>query len=387
MVLTNVFFKNLDCYVNKVRYIVNQGGTSASKTYSVLQLLFYIILKSKKKLKITIVSQTYQHLKDGVIYDFQRIIENENINFNNFYNKSEHTFYLNDSILQFISLDKPSKALGSRRDILYINECNYIDFDVFEQLEVRTKGTIFLDYNPVARFWVHDEILPRENAILLKSTYLDNLKNLNDEIIKSIEAKKNKKNWWQIYGLGEIGFSEDLIFQESNLKYFNINEINISETTNVCYVDTADAGSDYFCAVFGGVSKSDVYVFDVIFNQNILSINDEYLIEKCKRNNVKYLIIETNKEGGYFFQKVTNKLKNTNVFPVFNTQNKIARILDRAGSIIDSFYFLKDVEKNTEYYNYFQNLLSFSINGKNKHDDAPDATAGLTKFCNNYFKI
>ncbi len=384
MELNNVFERNLQAYIEKKRYIVNQGGTSAGKTYAVLQLLF-IICNAKKNIKITVVSQTYQHLKDGVIYDFQNICLSENIDFFSYYNKSEHVFYYNHSIIQFISLDKPSKALGSRRDILYINECNYVEFEVFEQLEVRTKGVIFLDYNPVSRFWVHNEILPKDNSILIKSTYLDNIDNLPKTIIESIESKKHKKNWWQIYGLGEIGFSEDLIFQESSLQYYE--NVDISQYTKVCYVDTADTGTDYFCAVFGAVSKSEVYIFDIIFNQNMLSINEQYLIEKCKKNKVEYLIIETNREGGYFFQKIKNELKGVNIFPIFNTQNKISRILNRAGTIIDNFHFLKKQEKNTEYYNYFQNLLSFSISGKNKHDDAPDATAGLAKFCNNYFKI
>lgn len=143
---TNVFSKIAVLYAKKVRYIVNQGGTSSSKTYSTMQFLLFLLLSSKKHIKITVVSQTYGHLLDGVIYDFKNICIQNDINFYDYYNKTNHVFFINGSEMQFLSLDKPSKALGARRDILFINECNYIPFEVFENLEVRNQRNYFFGF-------------------------------------------------------------------------------------------------------------------------------------------------------------------------------------------------------------------------------------------------
>lgn len=386
MKTSKIFLKNLKAFNEKKRIIVNQGGTSAGKTYSILQLLLYILYSSNKKIKITVVSQTYQHLKDGVIYDLSQICEKENIDFHQNYNKSSHEFIYKKNLLQFISLDKPSKALGSRRDILFVNECNYVDFEVFEQLEVRTRGTIFLDFNPHTKFWVHTEILKRENIAFIKSTYLDNILNLEQSIIDSIESKKNKKNWWKIYGLGEIGFSEDLLFQESELKYFELSEIDLSKSDNVVsFIDTADRGKDYLCMVIGAIFGNSIYIIDVIFNQNILGINEDLIIEKLDKYNADYCVVETNKEGSYFIGNLREKQPATNFLPIFNTIKKESRILAKADYILDNFYFLKS--QPNEYKKYFENLIEYSQIEQNKNDDAPDATSGLAKFCTNYLKI
>jgi len=73
--------------------------------------------------------------------------------------------------------------------------------------------------------------------------------------------------------------------------------------------------------------------------------------------------------------------------PVFNTQNKEARILSKAAIILDYFVFAKETPKGTDYAMYMNSLASYSQTGKNKHDDAADATAGLAKFCINYLKL
>lgn len=386
MKLTKVFAKNIKAYNEGRRIIINQGGTSSSKTYSVLQLLF-LVISTHKNLIISVVSQTIPHLKLGAIRDFKNIVTDAGLNFEHYFNKSDFTFFFNNSIIEFFSVDNIGKVHGSRRDILFVNECNFVPYEIFEQLEVRTKKTIFLDYNPVAPFWVQYELAESNDNILIKSTYLDNLNNLPPAIVQSIEAKKDKKNWWQVYGLGEIGFSEDLIFQRANLHFYEKSNIDFSQVeTVICYVDTADKGEDFFCAVFGAKIKEAVYIFDVIFNQQQLTINEEVLIEKLKQHNVDYCIIESNREGSYFVKKVHEATKK-NIIPLFNTQNKEARILVRAGFICDNFYFQDGEKIHFEMLNYLKQLQNYSQTGKNNHDDAPDATAGLAKFCTNYLKM
>ena len=203
----NVFERIIDC---KNRFVICQGGTSAGKSFAILQLL---ALKAVKyKLLISIVSETLPHLKRGVLRDFISILKEENIYNEKHHNKTDNIFKINNSQVEFFSADNPDKLRGARRDILFINECNNVSYNTFEQLEVRTKQQIFLDFNPVSAFWVHDKVLTRDDVYFDKSTYKDN-PYLEAEIIKTIEARRETDtNWWQVYGLGEIGTSEGIVY-------------------------------------------------------------------------------------------------------------------------------------------------------------------------------
>jgi len=108
-------------------------------------------------------------------------------------------------------VDEAGKVRGPRRNILFINEANNIPFETYEQLEVRTNDEIILDFNPVSEFWVHTDVIPRIDHDFLKLTYLDN-EALNPRIVESIESRKDRENWWRVYGLGEIGRLEGTIY-------------------------------------------------------------------------------------------------------------------------------------------------------------------------------
>ena len=221
MELSKVFDKNIDAYLDGAPTIINQGGTRSSKSYSIMQLLFLIAFKSKKKMIISIVSRALPHLKLGVMRDFEEILEDYGILPELVKNETNSFFKIGKSIIEFFGADSVDKVHGPARDILYVNEANFIKYDIFDQLAIRTKGAVFLDFNPTSRFWVHDEIIPKHRHALIKSTYLDN-DFLTLEQIERIEAKKNNVNWWKVYGLGEIGILEDAVFQ--NWKYGEFDE-------------------------------------------------------------------------------------------------------------------------------------------------------------------
>jgi phage terminase large subunit len=77
------------------------------------------------------------------------------------------------SIIEFFSSDS-DKAHGPRRDILFLNECNNVSYDIYTQLETRTRRVVILDYNPVSTFWVHEEVMPHNPHDYLQLTYRDN---------------------------------------------------------------------------------------------------------------------------------------------------------------------------------------------------------------------
>jgi len=206
---TNVFSKLLKA---NTRLIISQGGTSSSKTYSTLQLLFLIAFK-KQGTHISIVSETLPHLKRGAMRDFFKILKNDNLYHEKYHNKTQNIYNVGDSIIEFFPADSSEKVRGARRDYLFINECDNINFETFNQLEVRTKYQIYLDYNPSREFWVHENLLkPEIDYTFIKSTYKDN-PYLDANIIKSIESRRyTDLNWWRVFGEGELGFSESLIF-------------------------------------------------------------------------------------------------------------------------------------------------------------------------------
>jgi phage terminase large subunit len=112
----------------------------------------------------------------------------------------------------------PDKLRGARRDILFINECNNVTFESYQQLSIRTKKFIYLDYNPTNEFWVHTELLSDLNSDFVILTYKDN-EALDKAIVSEIERAKDKAltssywaNWWNVYGLGQIGSLEGVIF-------------------------------------------------------------------------------------------------------------------------------------------------------------------------------
>jgi len=209
--LTNVFTKNIEAYSSGYRYVVNQGGTSSSKTYSVLQLLILIAMR-KDNLLISIVAESLPHLKRGALRDFIKILEQEGIYSNELHNRSSNSFQIGGSTIEFFSADESSKLRGARRDILFINECNNIDKRAFDELAVRTKQTTFLDFNPVSEFWVHEMINERQDVYFIKSTYKDN-QYLDTNIVAEIESRRHTDPyWWQVFGEGEIGILDGVVF-------------------------------------------------------------------------------------------------------------------------------------------------------------------------------
>lgn len=206
---TNVFSQLLRA---ETRYVISQGGTSSSKTYSMLQLLYLLAFK-KQGVHISIVSETLPHLKRGAMRDFFKILITDKLYSEKYHDKTNSIYKVGKSIIEFFAVDSADKVRGARRDYLFINECDNINFETFNQLEVRTKYQIYLDYNPSREFWVHENLLkPEIDYTFIKSTYKDN-PYLDANIIKSIESRRyTDLNWWRVFGEGELGFSESLIF-------------------------------------------------------------------------------------------------------------------------------------------------------------------------------
>ena len=189
------------------------GGTGASKTVSIMLWLVDKAQSNKGKL-ISVVSESFPHLKRGVIRDFRNIMEEHGYWLRDSWNKTDYIYsFPTGSKIEFFSADQPGKVRGPRRDILFINEANNISYETYTQLEIRSKELIWLDWNPVSEFWWYEEILGKQDVDFLTLTYKDN-DSLDPRIVKTIEARKSNKNWWRVYGLGLLGEAEGRIFTD-----------------------------------------------------------------------------------------------------------------------------------------------------------------------------
>lgn len=202
----------------KKRIKIIQGGTSAGKTYGILPVL---ITKAATypRTEISVVAESIPHLRRGALKDFLRIMKDTNRYFDERFNKTLLRYeFANGSFIEFFSADDSSKLRGARRDILYINECNNVLFESYNELAIRTKKEVYLDFNPANEFWVHKELKDEPDSDFLILTYKDN-EALDKAIVDQIEKNREKAvtstywaNWWRVYGLGEIGSLEGVIF-------------------------------------------------------------------------------------------------------------------------------------------------------------------------------
>lgn len=195
------------------RIRVVQGGTSASKTVSILLDLIDRAQRDKTPTLTSIVSESFPHLRRGVMRDFLNIMQEHRYFKDALWDKTNSVYrFETGSQIEFFSVDQASKVRGARRDRLFINEANNVSFEAFEELEVRTKEFVYLDYNPTNEFWVFTEILPkRTDAEQIILTYRDN-EALDPQIIESIEQRKNRAGWWKVYGEGQLGEVEGRIY-------------------------------------------------------------------------------------------------------------------------------------------------------------------------------
>jgi len=216
---TNKTFTELD--ESQSRVSVFQGGARSGKTYNILLWLIKEAAGETAPQVYTVCRATMPALKGTAWRDFIDILnkaEGSNIEYEpTNLNKSEHTYQLNNTTFEFISIDQPQKIRGRKRKYLFINEANEIDLESWRQLSMRTTDKIILDYNPSMEFhWIYDEVLTRDDSDFYQSTYLDN-PFLEQSIINEIERLQSiDANYWKIYGLGERGQLKGLVYPGFN---------------------------------------------------------------------------------------------------------------------------------------------------------------------------
>jgi len=275
---TVIFEKNYEALNDpSLRFVINEGGSRSSKTYSLCQLVIIYCLQNNNKV-VSIIRKTFPALRATVLRDFIEILKELNIYSVEDHNKSEHIYtFPNGSIVEFFSVDDEQKIRGRKRDIAWCNEANELYFDDFTQLNMRTESKLIFDYNPSeSTSWLYE--LPQEESIMIKSTYKDN-PFLPQSIRSQIEdLKRTDEALYQIYALGEKAISK------SNI-YSNWSFVPHRPARFVNYVYGLDFGYNHPTALMRVYwCDNDIYIEPVIYESYLTT---PMLIDKMQSFNVE----------------------------------------------------------------------------------------------------
>ena len=356
-----VFEKNYAALFNgDKRFIVNQGSSRSSKTYSLCQLIIIYALSEPDKV-ISIVRKTFPSLRSTVMRDFFEVLKGMDLYDRNSHNKTEHIYqFPNGSIVEFFSTDDEQKIRGRKRDLCWANEANELFYDDYLQLNMRTTGKFIVDYNPSdANCWIYD--LAIDDKIIIKSTYKDN-PFLEDSIIKQIEnLQYTDQALWTIYGLGERSTSRKNIY--SNWEFVETKPERFQN-----YVYGLDFGFNHPTALV------KVYYFEnELFIETILY--QSYLTTTDLVNTFKQLGVNNKKEmmADYARPEIIQELR-LNDFNVQNATKHVNKGIDNIKTF-KVFGLLKDKDLQKEYDNYMWRKVGDTITDEpvKLFDDAMDA--------------
>lgn len=264
---------------NSTKFIsVCQGGTSSSKTYSIMQMCSKLAIEKKRI--IHVISQDFPNLYVGAIADFKRLIDDPNGILkaclkNPSLDRGPYKFK-NGSTIQFITAQSFQDAKSGKRDILFLNEANGLTFEVAFELIARTSEKVFIDYNPNARFWVHSEIIDHPEADFNISNFTHNpycTENVKKQILSWKEKYEVSKsiywrNKWYVYGLGSTGVTEGAVFDSiGSCTFFPLN------SKHVTYGLDFGFRNNYTALVKVGVYNNAVYGKELLYEQKLNSFS------------------------------------------------------------------------------------------------------------------
>jgi phage terminase large subunit len=277
---TAIFEKNYDAILGDKRFIINEGGSRSSKTYSLCQLMIIYCLQNNNKV-VSVIRKTFPALRATVLRDFIEILKDIGLYKQESHNKSEHIYtFANGSMVEFFSVDDEQKIRGRKRDIAWCNEANELYFDDFTQLNMRTEDKLIFDYNPSdSASWLYE--LPAEESIKIKSTYRDN-PFLPESIKAQIEdLARTDEALYQIYALGEKAISK------SNI-YSNWSFVAHRPAKFVKFVYGLDFGYNHPTALIRVYyCDNDIYIEPVIYESYLTTT---MLIERLATLNIEQTV-------------------------------------------------------------------------------------------------
>ena len=326
---TNVFQWNYDEVNNPdIRFIINQGGSRSSKTYSLCQLVIVYCLTNPDKV-VSIVRKSFPSLRASVLRDFVEVMRDLDLYNVRDHNKTENLYnFPNGSAVEFFSVDDEQKLRGRKRNVLWVNEANELSFEEFNQLNMRTTDKLIFDFNPSDNeHWLYT-LMERPNAKTIKSTYKDN-PFLEDDLVKEIENLiLIDENYYKIYALGEKPVPHTRIYTHFN-QYSNLPPVDE-------YVYGMDFGYNHPSALIKANYCDKVVYCEELLYKNHLTSNDLIRemtglnIDKKKPIYADYSrpeIIEDLRRAGYNMKEANKEVKagidSVKSTPIFIDMNSV----------------------------------------------------------------
>ena len=369
---TIIFQKNHQALQGPERFIVNEGGSRSSKTYSLCQLVIVYCLQNKGKV-VSIIRKTFPALRATVLRDFTEILKDLGIYSLEAHNKSEQIYtFPNGSMVEFFSVDDEQKIRGRKRDIAWCNEANELYFDDFTQLNMRTEHKLIFDYNPSDNSsWLYE--LPAEDTVLIRSTYKDN-PFLPQSIRNQIEdLKRTDEALYQIYALGQKAVSKSNIY--SNWTFMTHRPARFTS-----YVYGLDFGYNHPTALMRVYwHERDIFIEPVIYESYLTTT---MLIEKMGQLNIEK---EVTILADYARPEIIAEMVNSG-YDVINANKVVKKGIDYVKTF--GVYCMENKEIKREYDNYKWKKIGDHITDEpvKLFDDAMDAVRyAVTYIKDEYF--
>lgn len=364
---TIVFERNYDAlYNNEARFIINEGGSRSSKTYSLCQLIMVYCLQNPQKV-VSIIRKTFPALRATAMRDFLEVLKEAGIYDKASHNMSEHIYsFPNGSIVEFFSVDDEQKIRGRKRSIAWCNEANELFYDDFTQLNMRTEDKLIFDYNPSdSTSWLYE--LPKDESILIKSTYKDN-PFLPDSIKRQIEdLKRTDEALYQIYALGEHAISKSNIY--SNWTFLPHRPARFTQ-----YVYGLDFGYNHPTALMRVYwHEKDIFIEPVIYESYLTTTN---LIDRMSSLDIEK---ETEIIADYARPEIIAEMNNAG-YNVLNANKVVKKGIDNVKTF--GVFAINDKNLEKEYQNYKWKKIGDTITDEpvKLFDDAMDAVRYATTY-------
>ena len=358
---TIVFERNYDAlYNNEARFIINEGGSRSSKTYSLCQLILVYCLQNKGVV-VSIIRKTFPALRATAMRDFFEVLKESGIYDKASHNMSEHIYtFPNGSMVEFFSVDDEQKIRGRKRNLAWCNEANELFYDDFTQLNMRTEQKLIFDYNPSdSTSWLYD--LPKDESVLIKSTYRDN-PFLPDSIKRQIEdLKRTDEALYQIYALGEKAISKSNIY--SNFTFLPHRPARFTQ-----YVYGCDFGYNHPTALMRVYwHEKDIFIEPVIYESYLTTSN---LIDRLAELNIEK---EIEIIADYARPEIIAEMNQAG-YNVLNANKVVKKGIDNVKTF--GVFCLENEYLKKEYQNYKWKKIGDTITDEpvKLYDDALDAT-------------
>lgn len=271
MKVTNVFYKNIDALKKRKKIIINYGGSSSSKTVSVMQL-FRLIAETRPNYYFLLIARSVPKLETTLLPAFKEFVMAGDYNHANYNEQKKIYKFANGSVFKFANAYEPDTYRGVRSHYAILDEINTYrnSFETFKQIYIRCKFAIFPTFNPSSKFWITD-YFGDENATVIHSTYKDN-RFLEKNIIENLEQTiKYDENFYNVYVKGEWGALSGLVFKfKQNWDYFE----NLPENYDIVYygLDFGFANSKTAAVkCYVDFTRKSVYVYELIYAVGLLN--------------------------------------------------------------------------------------------------------------------